>query len=72
MTLFKFLSGKLYKSRTVTLRYTMVANVTATINYGNALFTGEMCSSRQALMVPLLCSKPPAKCSHSCARAAVY
>jgi len=45
MTHCKFLSRKIYKSRTVIIPYTMMANMTATINYGNTLYTREMCSS---------------------------
>lgn len=55
MALFKFLSRKLCKLRAVILPYTMMANMTATINYGNALHTREMCSSGWTLTVaPLL------------------
>lgn len=55
MALFKFLSRKLCKLRAVILPYTMMANMTATINYGNALHTREMCGSGWTLTVaPLL------------------
>lgn len=58
MTLFKFLSRKLYKSITVILPYTMMANMTAIVNYENALYTREMRSSSQILTAPVLCLKP--------------